>query len=183
MARTRTIFAAGLLAGFALVFGLCAAYRPPAAAAVDAKPLAGGIWVSAQIGPRDFDALNRRHFKSIIDLRPDGEAADQLPSAQARALAEQRGLHFAYVPVPHGDIPDDAVYALSAALASAEPPTLLYCRSGRRAARTWALAEAARTGGLDAATIAAAVRSVGQGADDLDAPIAARIAARAAENR
>jgi uncharacterized protein (TIGR01244 family) len=87
-------------------------------------------------------------------------------------------LTFAYVPVPHGDIPGQAVDALGQSLASAGKPVLLYCRSGKRAARTWALSEASRADGLDAVAIQAAVRSAGQSADDLAESIAARIAAR-----
>jgi len=87
-------------------------------------------------------------------------------------------MNFAYVPVPHGDIPAGAVTALARAMAENPKPILLYCRSGRRAARTWSLVEVSRSDGLDAADILAAVKAGGQSAEDLDTAIAARIANR-----
>ena len=71
-----------------------------------------------------------------------------------------------------------AVTALQKALESPARPVLLYCRSGKRAARTWALAEASRPGGLDAAAIKRIVLATGHPVADLDRDIQARIAAR-----
>jgi uncharacterized protein (TIGR01244 family) len=85
---------------------------------------------------------------------------------------------FAYIPTAHGDIPDATPEALARALESAEKPVLLYCRSGSRAARVWALAEAARADGPNAATIAAAVRGAGQKVDDILPRIEQRVAQR-----
>ena len=142
-----------------------------------AHPLAPGIAISEQLQP-DAMALASRQFNTVIDMRPDGEAAGQPGSDQmARAAGRQR-LQFAYVPVSHGDIPDAVVDRLSEAIASRPGPVLLYCRSGRRAARSWSLLEASRPGGLDADAILAAVKASGQDASDLRARIEQRIHAR-----
>ena len=85
---------------------------------------------------------------------------------------------FAYVPTPHGAIPDVIVDGLARALADVPQPVVLYCRSGNRAARVWALAEASRPSGADAKGIAGSVRAAGQKVDDLMPQIEARIAAR-----
>ena len=79
----------------------------------------------------------------------------------------------------HGDVPDHVVRDLAQALGVAERPVLLYCRSGKRAARVWALAEASRKGGPLKADIVGAVLAAGQPVDDLLPQIEARIAARA----
>jgi uncharacterized protein (TIGR01244 family) len=165
--------------GAACVLG-CAAVtlQRPAPHAPSAHPLSNDVSISEQISTDEIDALSRAGFRSIVDLRPDGEAPDQAPSADVANAAKQRGLAFAYVPVQHGDIPDATVAALASKLRALPKPVLLYCRSGRRAARTWALVEASRVGGLDANAIAAAVKSAGQNDDDLGAEIASRIAAR-----
>ncbi|MFL6657217.1 MAG: beta-lactamase hydrolase domain-containing protein, partial [Massilia sp.] len=92
--------------------------------------------------------------------------------------SDLNALNFVYIPVPHGAIPDSAVTALGKALANSPGPVLLYCRSGRRAARTWSLVEASRTGGLDAAQIIATVKASGQEVDDLKDALEQRIAAR-----
>lgn len=174
-------FFIAVLAGAAAVMGWAAYQRfahPPLPRAIPMKLLADGVWVSEQIGPPQLALLRQERFAAVVDLRPDGEVAGQ-PSSSAMADAASRaGLAFSYAPVPHGAIPDDAVSALQKALASQPRPVLLYCRSGRRAARTWALAEASRSGGLDAQAIRQAVLAVGQPVADLDAEIQARVAAR-----
>lgn len=170
-----------VLAGATAVMGWAAYQRfahPPLPRAVPMKLLADGVWVSEQIGPLQMDQLREGHFATVVDLRPDGEVAAQPSSAEMADAAARAGLAFTYDPVPHGAIPDEAVSALQNALASKPKPILLYCRSGRRAARTWALAEASRPGGLDAQAIQRIVQAAGQPMDDLQHDIQARIAAR-----
>ena len=136
------------------------------------------IAVSGQLRVDEVAELGRAGYDAIIDLRPDGEAPDQAPSAALAAEARSVGIKFFYAPVAHGAIADGAVATLETALASTSGRVLLYCRSGKRAARTWSLVEASRPGGRNAAQILAAVKDSGQSADDLAADIARRIAAR-----
>lgn len=162
-----------------------AAKRPPAASPAPkaaptkaASALSANVFVRDQIGLADLQTIKDGGFRTLIDLRPDGEAADQPPASAVGAAAAKAGLGFAYVPTPHGDIPDATVDAFRRTLDGAEKPVLLYCRSGNRAARVWALAEAADPKGADAETIAASVRGAGQKIDDLKPRIATRIALR-----
>jgi uncharacterized protein (TIGR01244 family) len=177
MPRLRWVFGLAVLAGIAGVVSY-AAITNASRQRVDIKPLADGVWVTEQVRPDSFSEIKLRGFKSVIDLRPDGEEPGQPSSESVAKAARALGLAFAYVPVQHGDIPGKAVDALGQSLASAGKPVLLYCRSGKRAVRTWALSEASRADGPDAVAIQAAVRSAGQSADDLAESIAARIAAR-----
>lgn len=173
-------FFIAVLAGAAAVMGW-AAYQHaahPAPPRVAIKHLSGNVWVSEQLTPAQISVLHDRHFATVVDLRPDGEVAGQPSSAEMAQAAAHAGLAFSYNPVPHGAIPAQAVSNLQQILAFQSQPVLLYCRSGRRAARTWALVEASRPGGLDAQAIRQAVRGVGQSADDLDSDIQARVAAR-----
>lgn len=143
------------------------------------KRLAPGVYVTAQIKPDDLVRFRDRvEIKSVIDLRPDGESADQTPSAQMAAEARKSELGFSYVPTPHGRVPNAVVTQFDAAMAKSQKPVLIYCRSGSRAARVWALSEASRSGGLDAAVILAAVRAAGLSADAERVEIEQRIAAR-----
>lgn len=179
MPKLRWTFLAAIALGMAAVL-VTAAFdkraRPPR---VDARPLAQGVWISGQIGPEQMATLKSQGFQAVVDLRPDHEVAGQPPVNAMGSAAAVQGLHFDYIPVPHGaDVPAGAVDALGRTLASSNRPILLYCRSGRRAARTWALAEASRSGGLDAPAILNAVHQAGQDAGDLADQIAARIAAR-----
>lgn len=141
--------------------------------------LAPGIFVAAQIAPEQlYRFRHQASVASLIDLRPDGEAADQAPAADMEAEAKRQDMGFSYVPTPHGPIPDAVVQQFSQAMARSQQPILLYCRSGSRAARVWALAEASRPGGQQAPAILAAVKSAGLSADDLAGEIDRRIAAR-----
>ncbi len=151
---------------------------PQQAPATASRALGPGVAVRDQVQLDGVARLRAEGFHTLIDLRPDGEAADQPSSGAVAEAARRSGLAFSYVPTPHGDIPDATVAALAQTLATAERPVMLYCRSGKRAARVWALAEASRTGGFDAGAIAAAVRAAGQPIDDLLPRIEARIAAR-----
>ena len=176
-ANLKTLLAA--LAGATFVVAAAAADKS-ASQPSPARELVGGVWASGQVTPAQLADFEARGFKAVIDLRPDGEAPDQPSAADMAQAARAHGMAFAYVPVPHGDIPAAAVDKLGQSLVRVERPVVLYCRSGWRAARTWALAEASRPGGLDADAIKAAVQSAGQPVDHLDESIAARIAARSA---
>lgn len=180
-------FGLAVLVGAAGVLGTAwyqkAATRPAVATADAPAPkyaqLAPGVYVTSQIGPADVAFYRARaEVKAIVDLRPDGEVADQ-PSAEAvGAEARKQGMRFAYVPTPHGPIPDAVVAQFSEAMSKSSEPVLLYCRSGSRAARVWALAEASKPGGLDAPAILKAVRAAGLSAEGERADIEKRIAAR-----
>lgn len=180
-------FGIAVLIGAAISLGMAWYQRPitdTAAATSDAQApkysrLAPGVYVTSQIGPADV-ARYRAHaeVKAIVDLRPDGEIANQ-PSAEAvGAEARKQGMRFAYVPTPHGPIPDAVVAQFSEAMTKSSEPVLLYCRSGSRAARVWALAEASKPGGLDAPAILKAVSAAGLSAEGERADIEKRIAAR-----
>lgn len=141
-------------------------------------PLVAGVWISGQISPQQVEGFAARGMTAIVDLRPDDEEPGQPSSRQVGAAAERAGLSFAYAPVEGGQPSQAAVDAVSRAILRPDTTVVLYCRSGRRAARAWALAEASRTGGLEAEAIEAAAKSAGQPVDDLREQIAARIATR-----
>ena len=150
----------------------------PASAIATAHAFAPGIFVTEQINESDVAEVRQRGYATLIDIRPDGEAANQVPSSTVQSSAQANQLAFYYIPVAHGDIPDSAVTALGEALAKSPRPVLLYCRSGRRAARTLSLYEASLPNGPDAAAILNMARSAGQSADDLVPEINRRIALR-----
>src|SRR5437764_429326 len=74
------------------------------------------VFVTAQLQTKQIRTLTDQSIMTLIDLRPDGEATDQPSSTDMRNAAEQRGLKFFYIPVPHESIPDAAVAALREAL-------------------------------------------------------------------
>jgi uncharacterized protein (TIGR01244 family) len=140
--------------------------------AIDAEKgfaLAAGFHVKDQIAIEDIAKAKTLGYDAIIAMRPDGEAPDQAPSAAMASAARQADIGFSYVPVPHGEIPDSAVVAFRAASEGFEnqgQTVLIYCRSGKRAARTWALAAAAY-GHAPLSGIENAVKASGQDVADL----------------
>ena len=146
--------------------------------AIAYQELVRGVWVTSQVSPDDIRAGKLRGVRTVVDLRPDGEAADQPPSTEVAEAAKAAGIGFDYVPIPHGASPEEAVTRLQAVLGERPYPVLLYCRSGSRAARTWALGEATQANGLPASTIRDTVTRVGFSTKDIDTDIDARIAAR-----
>jgi len=142
------------------------------------RPLVGNVWIAGQVVPEQVAELKAQGIRTIIDLRPDGEAPEQPSSAAVEVAARDAGLAFAYSPVAGSEVPAAAVDAVSRAILRPDNPVLIYCRSGRRAVRAWALAEASRIGGLEAEAIQAVANSAGQPVDDLEERIAALVAAR-----
>lgn len=179
MAGLKGTFFVSSLIGALAVLGV-AAWSATRSVPVKPTQLTDGIWIAEQVLPDQVVDLKARGFHAIVDLRPDGEDPVQPSSAAMESAARANGLAFTYLPVAHGDIPLLAVDTLQQTLDHSVRPVLLYCRSGRRAARTWALAEATRSGGLDAEQIVRSVASAGQSVDDLLSGIQSRVAARSA---
>ena len=98
------------------------AATPSAALPARGRPLLDGIAVRDQITVASIGSIRGEGYRTLIDLRPDGEAADQPASAVVGEAARAAGLRFAYVPTPHGDIPDAVVDGLSKALSDADKP-------------------------------------------------------------
>jgi uncharacterized protein (TIGR01244 family) len=149
MPSLKRTFLLAVLLGLVVVISVAATKWPAKKSHVLTKPLAASVWVTEQIDPRQLADIKSQGFRSVVDLRPDGEVRNQPASPDVGRAAQQAGLAFSYVPVPHGNVPASSVDMLGAVLQHADRPILLYCRSGHRAARTWALAEASRPGGLN----------------------------------
>jgi uncharacterized protein (TIGR01244 family) len=145
-------------------------------------PVSENIFITAQLKPEDIPDLGRREVQTIVDIRPDGEAAHQPSSTQLAKVADVHGIHFHYIPVPHESIPEEAVQHLQSVLAESSGSTVLYCRTGRRAVRLFALVEASRRDGPNSQAILEMVHKAGFSAIDLKEDIARRIAQRVDTN-
>jgi uncharacterized protein (TIGR01244 family) len=173
------LFLLAMLAGIGITLGPISydrlwKERPP-----KTTNLRQDVAVTSQLEQAQVQAVWRAGYKTIVDFRPDDEVAQQSGSTTMKEAAESSGLNFAYIPVPHGDsVPEAAVQKLVGVLSSSPAPFLLYCRSGRRATRTWSLAEATRKGGLNAEEITQAAQRGGVSIDDLKESIATRTAKR-----
>src|SRR5258708_7875477 len=72
-------------------------------------PIADDLYLTSQLKPENILPLRRRGIKTIVDMRPDGEAKDQPPSSKIESASKQLGLDFHYIPVPHESLPESAV--------------------------------------------------------------------------
>jgi uncharacterized protein (TIGR01244 family) len=175
---------AQLLAVLVIVMlGAVLAYRrlstgAAVATAGNRRHLVPGVDVGGQVTPADVGALKAAGYRTLINMRPDGEGAGQPISEAMQAAAAGAGLGYAYLPTSAASMSDEVIDDLVRALGRADEPVLIYCRSGTRVARAWALAEASRAGGRDRQAIVDAVAQAGFKVDDLLPRIDARLAAR-----
>lgn len=154
--------------------------RRPKPVASELIELKEGVFVTSQLEPANFGYLRLRGVASVIDFRPDGEAKDQPNSEEMAKEAKNNRIRFHYIPIPHDEIPEEAVHKLEDTLLFQHGPVVLYCRTGRRAVRTFALAEADTPGGPTLEAILQMVRDAKFSADDLKPRLAALIARREA---
>lgn len=106
------------------------------------RRVAANFFVAPQLTEADFPAVRAAGIKTVINNRPDGEAADQLTDAQARALAQANGLAYVFVPVVSSGIGPATIASFAEAIADHPGPHLAYCRSGTRSCHMWAFATA-----------------------------------------
>ena len=95
--------------------------------------------VSGQITEEDIADAAKQGFKTIINLRPDGEQADAIPASKAKATANSLGLDYQYLPVKPAMITDDIVNEFAMLLSRVKGPVLAHCGSGMRTTVLWAL--------------------------------------------
>ena len=134
--------------------------------------LAPGISAAGALDQHDIEALAAQGVRTIVNNRPDGEDAGQLPAAEARRIAAAHGVVYHHIPVTAASLSSADVDAVAGVLAGAEQPIVLHCRSGTRSALLWALTR--MRDGDDPATLVATAAS--QGIDIAALPaIAARL--------
>ncbi|HEX3885683.1 MAG TPA: TIGR01244 family sulfur transferase [Stellaceae bacterium] len=101
--------------------------------------LAPGLSAAGKLDRADIEALADSGVKTIINNRPDGEDPGQFPAADARKLAESRGIAYHHIPFTAATLTKADIDAFAATLASAKGPVVAHCRSGTRSTLVWAL--------------------------------------------
>lgn len=106
------------------------------------RPIADGVCVAPQLLPESMAEAARAGFKSVVNNRPDFEGGpDQPTSAAIEAAAAAAGLHYRHLPVSGMYQSPEEAAALAAMLAELPRPVLLFCRSGARSTRLYALSQ------------------------------------------
>jgi uncharacterized protein (TIGR01244 family) len=108
---------------------------------MEIRPITDDYAVSGQILPEDIAALKAAGFKSIVCHRPDGEQPGQPKAEEIAAAAKAAGLAFRHIPVVSGQLTEENVADMAAALDEMEGPVFGFCRSGARSTNIFALAK------------------------------------------
>jgi uncharacterized protein (TIGR01244 family) len=102
------------------------------------------LLVAGQLQTSDFHVAAEQGVTDIINNRPDGEEPNQLDSHFARALAEQMGMKYHYLPMHNGKpLPDNIIEDFASIVVNAEGLVLAHCRSGTRTSFLWAMGKVA----------------------------------------
>jgi uncharacterized protein (TIGR01244 family) len=102
-------------------------------------PLAPGFSVTGRLDRADIETLAEAGVRTIINNRPDGEDPGQLPAAEARKLAEAKGIAYHHIPITAASLSRGDVDAFAATRREAAGPIVAHCRSGTRSTLLWAL--------------------------------------------
>ena len=108
------------------------------------RPIDADVCVAPQLWPEAMAEAGSLGFRSVVNNRPDFEHGhDQPTNADIEAAARAAGLEYRFLPVNgmHQSAEDAA--AIAVLLAELPRPLLMFCRSGARSTRLYALAQSA----------------------------------------
>jgi uncharacterized protein (TIGR01244 family) len=108
------------------------------------QAIAADVCVAPQLTPEAMTEAARLGFKSVVNNRPDFEGGpDQPTSATIAAAAQAAGLEYRHLPVAGGYQSPEEAAQMARLLQELPRPLLMFCRSGARSARLFALAQQA----------------------------------------
>ncbi|MEM1200007.1 MAG: TIGR01244 family sulfur transferase [Pseudomonadota bacterium] len=106
------------------------------------KKIDDTLSVAGQLTSEDLTRARDLGFKTIINVRPDGEKEDAMTADAARAALSDQPVAYHHLPVLPTQITDEDVTAFQALMSEVEGPVLAHCGTGMRASVLWALANA-----------------------------------------
>ena len=86
--------------------------------------------------------LAAQGFKTLINVRPDGESDDQPGNDAERRTSEAAGVAYSFIPITAKTITRADIDAFGQLLSDADGPVLAHCRTGARVLTLFALSEA-----------------------------------------
>ena len=87
---------------------------------------------AGQITPEQVQQIAADGSKTIINNRPDGEAADQPTSSEIEAAAREAGLAYKEISFAGNALTQQHVEDFADYFNQAEQPILMFCRTGNR---------------------------------------------------
>lgn len=122
----------------------------------DFRTLSESVLASPQLTLSDIETAHSLGVTTIVNNRPEGEAADQTSGAAIEFAARTAGMDYVAIPISPGNFGEAEVRAMVDTLDRANGKILAYCRTGTRSTLLWALARAAQGESLDSIAAAAA---------------------------
>ena len=105
------------------------------------QALAPDVCAAPQLTPAAMAEAAQAGFRSVINNRPDFEhGPDQQTSADIEDAARAAGLAYAFLPVSGAYQSPEEVARCAELLATLPRPISMFCRSGARSSRLYALA-------------------------------------------
>jgi uncharacterized protein (TIGR01244 family) len=100
------------------------------------------LWTAPQLQEGDFAPVAERGFRSIINMRPDGEEPGQPEEQALHRAAEEAGLKYEFLPVVGGQFTEQNIVDFARQVRELPKPILTFCRTGTRCTNLWKLVEA-----------------------------------------
>jgi uncharacterized protein (TIGR01244 family) len=96
--------------------------------------------VSGELNEAEFHKLAANRVRTLVNVRPDNESAEQVNSYQWQDLAQLHHMQYCFIPVKSFEYCEDDIARFAALLKQSISPVHAICRTGTRAIHLWALA-------------------------------------------
>ena len=127
------------------------------------RHLDGKISFSDALSKQEFLTLGEQGYDLVLNNRPDEEEGEFLVHAEEKALTEQQGIAYFYLPFTFDSLTWETVYTFNRLIRTGKK-TLAHCRSGSRSVALYLLYEL-NEGRIDEADFRQQCRQLGSDAD------------------
>ena len=104
------------------------------------------VYIADQINISDMNNLRDLGIQSIINNRPDNEGNNQPLSAELSKNASSVNIDYYYLPVISGNYPESTIQEFTELLNTVKSPIVVFCRTGNRSIKLWALSQTPKFG-------------------------------------
>ncbi len=112
----------------------------------DLKKINDRITVSAQPSTDDIAQLKNDGFRTIVNLRTEGEEDQPMSPAEERQAVEKAGMKYVHLPVSSAGMARELVDKFREQVAELPAPVLVHCQAGMRAGAFTMMATATKEG-------------------------------------
>lgn len=99
----------------------------------EAKRFTDELSAGRQPAAEEFEVLRAAGFKSVVNLREEGEDEQPLSPLDERKLTSKLGMGYGHIPVSGKDIKPEQVKKFQRELARLPKPVYVHCKAGTRA--------------------------------------------------